>query len=63
MKAPSINYRNAKYQGDYQPKTFLPYKRGIVLDENMNFIVSTFEDGQATGPTLIFYHHAKYIYG
>ena len=58
----SIDYRNCRYQGQ-SLDTHQPHGEGIMLDDELRFILGTWVGGSLNGNSLIFDSHSKYIYG
>lgn len=56
-----VSYRNGKYQGYL--KASLRHGVGVVIDDDLTFHVSHWQENRMQGPTLVYLAHAKYIYG
>lgn len=55
------DYRNCRYQG--LGENLEPHGEGILLDDNLRFIVGTWIHSQLNGNVVIIDSHQKYIYG
>jgi len=57
-----IDYRNARYQGETGSKESRN-GYGILIDDDLSFYASHWQDGKINDATVIYISHGKYIYG
>jgi hypothetical protein len=57
-----VDYRNAKYQGETNNQQHRN-GFGILIDDDLSFYVSNWNDGKLNDDTMIYISHGKYIYG
>ena len=58
----TIDYRNAKYQGHTNAHSQRE-GLGILVDDDLSFYVSDWNENQLSGKTIAYLSHGKYIYG
>lgn len=57
-----IDYRNARYQGSVNQSS-CRHGLGIMVDDDLSFYVSQWNNNLLNGETLVYISHGKYIYG
>ena len=62
MSFGSLSYRNGKYQG-FLNSSSQRQGLGIMIDDDLTFHVSNWQENKMQGATLVYLAHAKYIYG